>query len=89
MILVTGSTSNIGSHLLPILAHGGAKVRALVRDPASMRSSGVEAIAGDLGSPPSLAAALDGIESAFLLTPLSREQVRWKSNLIQAARKTG
>ena len=94
MIMVTGSTGNIGSPLVKNLVRAGARVRALVRDPAkeseqvtSMRAGGVEVIAGDLGDPSTLADALAGVEAAFLLTPVSRDQVMWKSNLIHAAKR--
>ena len=88
MILITGATGNIGRPLLRELARAGAKVRALVREGAT-NVEGAETVAGDLGKPETLPAALDGVETAFLLTPVSQEQVAWKSNLIRAAREAG
>lgn len=92
MILITGSTGNVGTPLLRILLQAGVEVRALVRDPASeaeqvkfMRANGIEVVGGDLNDYESLVDAVAGIEAAFLLTPVSREQVSWKSNLIRAA----
>ena len=96
MILITGSTGNIGTPLMKILAGSDVKLRALVRDPAqeparsaAIRAHGIEVVAGDLAEPASLDAALSGIETAFLLTPVSREQVAWKSNFIQSAKRAG
>jgi uncharacterized protein YbjT (DUF2867 family) len=96
MILITGSTGNIGTPLMGILADSGASLRAMVRDPsrepaqsAALRASGVEVVAGDLANPASLDATLSGIETAFLLTPVSRDQVAWKSNFIQSAKHAG
>jgi uncharacterized protein YbjT (DUF2867 family) len=96
MILITGSTGNIGTPLIRILAATDAKLRALVRDQsqesaeyAAMRSRGVDVVTGDLAAPSSLDAALSGIETAFLLTPVSCDQVAWKSNFIQSAKRAG
>lgn len=88
MILITGATGNIGRPLLRELARAGAKVRALVREGAT-NVEGAETVAGDLGKPETLPAALDGVETAFLLTPVSQEQVAWKSNLIRGGAGSG
>jgi nucleoside-diphosphate-sugar epimerase len=42
-VLVTGATGFIGRHLCRALAAGGARVRALVRDPAARLDPGIEA----------------------------------------------
>ena len=63
MILVTGATGFIGGHLAQRLVHEGHRVRCLVRansDTTLLDELGVEAVVGDLTSPPSLAAAADG-----------------------------
>lgn len=67
MILVTGSTGNIGSELIDVLASSGEPVRALVRGAPAVRRDGVEYVAGDLDDPASLAPALDGAAGVFLL----------------------
>ncbi|MEU8804164.1 NAD(P)H-binding protein [Spirillospora sp. NPDC048819] len=67
MILVTGSTGNIGSELVGILAASGEPVRALVRKPPASPVAGVEHVVGDLDDPASLAPALDGVTGAFVL----------------------
>ncbi|MBF6170792.1 NAD(P)H-binding protein [Nocardia blacklockiae] len=68
MFLVTGATGNIGSALVANLAEAGESVRALVRDPArAALPSGVDAVAGDLTAPESLADAFDGVRAAFVL----------------------
>jgi uncharacterized protein YbjT (DUF2867 family) len=68
MILVTGASGHVGSELAELLAGQGRPVRALVRDlhPAQVRL-GVEAIAGDLNRPGTLARAFTGAEAVFLL----------------------
>lgn len=69
MILVTGSTGNIGSELAGILASSasGEPVRALVRKPPGIPLDGVEHVVGDLDDSASLAPALRGVTGVFLL----------------------
>jgi uncharacterized protein YbjT (DUF2867 family) len=68
MFLVTGATGNVGSELVAALAAAGERVRAVVRDPAGAAlPAGVEAVAGDLNRPETLAPALDGVRGMFLL----------------------
>ncbi|MEO3825834.1 NAD(P)H-binding protein [Actinomadura sp. B10D3] len=67
MITVAGSTGNIGSELVSILAAAGEPVRALVRKVPASTLDGVEYVTGDLDDPASLAPALDGASGVFLL----------------------
>jgi uncharacterized protein YbjT (DUF2867 family) len=68
MFLVTGATGNIGAEVVGALTAAGQRVRALVRSgrPAGL-PPGVEAVAGDLNRPTSLAEALAGVRGLFLL----------------------
>ncbi|NRQ31371.1 NAD(P)H-binding protein [Nonomuraea sp. NN258] len=69
-ILVTGATGNVGRHVVTELAEAGIEVRALVRDPSKARlPEGVEVVRGDLTRPETLEAALDDVESVFLVWP--------------------
>ena len=69
MILVTGATGNAGGAVARALVGEGEHVRALVRDPDRARlPNGVEAVAGDLNRPDTLAPHLDGVTAAFLLS---------------------
>lgn len=61
-ILVTGGTGRLGRELLPRLVAAGHEVRALVRRPDPVLPDGVEAIRGDLGSPPLAPTAFAGVE---------------------------
>ncbi|ETK34380.1 NAD(P)H-binding protein [Microbispora sp. ATCC PTA-5024] len=89
MILVTGATGRIGRELTGELDARNAKFRILVRDPA--RAAGLpasaERVVGDLDDPATLAAAFDGIDRLFLLTPgIGTDQA---ANAITAARAAG
>jgi uncharacterized protein YbjT (DUF2867 family) len=74
-ILVLGATGRQGSAVTAALLDRGARVRALVRDPASARARrlgayGVEIVAGALDDRASLAAAMRGARAVFaLITP--------------------
>ncbi|HEV3173466.1 MAG TPA: NAD(P)H-binding protein [Actinocrinis sp.] len=68
MFLVTGATGNVGRHVLTQLLTQGHKVRALSRRPDKAAwPIEVEVVAGDLTDRTALAAALSGVEAAFLL----------------------
>jgi uncharacterized protein YbjT (DUF2867 family) len=72
VILVTGSTGNVGRSLVSQLLEVGAEVRALTRDPGSARlPDGANAVAGDLSRPATLREALDGVGAVFLLWPFT------------------
>jgi uncharacterized protein YbjT (DUF2867 family) len=74
-ILVTGATGNVGRHVATQLRDAGVTVRALSRDPSSVRlPAGVTAVAGDLISPDSLRHAAAGADTAFLLWPFPTAQ---------------
>lgn len=62
MILVTGGTGFIGSHLLDRLAGAGEPVRALVRRKTAL-PRGVEAVSGDLATGEGLAEAVRGADT--------------------------
>lgn len=91
MILVLGATGSIGTHLVRELRDRGEPVRAFVRDPAKGRALGVEYAVGDLDDPPSIAAALAGVDRLLLnaggAVPADGEQpmVRQQKAAIDAA----
>jgi len=72
MILVTGATGTIGSHLVPSLLDQDAPVRVLVRDADKARASfghRVDIVSGDLRDASSVSVALKGVDTVFLNSP--------------------
>lgn len=68
MILVTGSSGNVGGAVVCALVDAGEAVRALTHGPRpAALPSDVEAVAGDLDQPETLSAALDDVDGVFLL----------------------
>jgi nucleoside-diphosphate-sugar epimerase len=74
MILVTGGTGFIGTHLLEKLAASGERVRALVRRTRMPRAlpAGVETVYGDLASGAGLAEALLGSDAVIHLAGVTK-----------------
>src|SRR3954452_612790 len=88
MILVTGATGTIGTHVVAELARAHVPARALIRSPdrAVELPDGIEPVVGDLET---LDAALDGIDHLFLMSPPGPDTPRLESGAIDAARKAG
>ncbi|OGW34658.1 MAG: hypothetical protein A2010_14800 [Nitrospirae bacterium GWD2_57_9] len=101
MILVTGSTGFVGSHLIRRMCKDGLPVRALVRHAGKaqeLASLGAEVVQGDLGDKPSLARACAGVERVVDLVGIIQEapgvtfqgvHVEGTGNLLQAAKNAG
>ena len=74
-VLVLGGTGFIGRALVKRLLHDGIGVRALVRDTSGrtewLARQGVELVKGDIADTASVAVALDGIQSVYLLSRAS------------------
>ncbi len=69
-ILVTGATGNVGRQVVSQFRHAGVVVRAMTRNPGSAKlPENVEVVRGDLSDAGTLDAALDGVESVFLVWP--------------------
>ena len=68
LILVTGATGFVGSHVARLLAERGHRVRVLVRAKSNMKALdgvNVEPVVGDLCDASSLVRAMDGVQRVF------------------------
>jgi uncharacterized protein YbjT (DUF2867 family) len=92
MILLTGATGTTGSEVATALSAAGVPFKALVRNPdaaAPLQRPGVELVQGDLADPASVAAALNGVSRAFLLTAPTADQTTLQNDFITAAKSAG
>jgi uncharacterized protein YbjT (DUF2867 family) len=86
MFLVVGATAHFGRQAVEELVAAGAPVRALTRAPEQAGlPDGVEVLPGDLTKPATLAAAVAGVEAAFLVLPYGMDAAAF----LQAAREAG
>ena len=72
MFAITAITGRVGGVLAETLLASGHKVRAVIRDEAKgapWLAKGCEVAVADLSAPGPLAAALSGVEGAFILLP--------------------
>ncbi len=100
-ILVTGATGFVGWHVARRLIERGARVRALVRDPARLRElDGVEPVSGDLRDSASLNGAVEGCGVVYHVAAdyrlwtrepqeMFRSNVDGTRSLLEAARNAG
>lgn len=90
MILVTGATGTIGSEVVRQLVARGEKVRALTRDPEKAElPPGVEAARGHHRDVGSVAAAMAGVDCAFLVGVFGPEDGDSDRGMVEAARAAG
>ena len=105
MILVVGSTGDLGSEICRLLTAKGLSVRGLVRSTsdaekvADLKAMGIETVLGDLRYPDSLSEACRGVD-AVITTATSVRSIQpgdsilatdqqGQLNLVQAARQAG
>ncbi len=92
MILVVGATGTNGREVVKQLSERGVPVRAMVRSAEKspdLRLPHVELVRGDLGDPPSLDAALRGVQKAFIVTAVGPDCVEWFESFFAAAKRAG
>lgn len=89
-ILVTGATGSIGSAVIERLAAEGTPVRALTRSPEKYKApAGVQPVAGDLTDIPSVRAALQGVDTLFLLNAVVPDELTQALAALGLAREAG
>lgn len=86
-VLVVGARGRVGREVVRGLVARGTKVRALVR--AGSAAEGTEPAIGDLRDPASLERALDGVRSAFFVTPHEPDEEALGAAFVEAVERAG
>ena len=92
MIGVLGGTGVTGSQVVAALTAKGADFTCIVRDPdaaAAKLGDGVNVVPGDLSDPASLEAAMQGIDTLYLLCGHSPKLAELERNGLEAAKRAG
>ena len=92
MLLVTGSTGTTGMEVLKALKARDVVARALVRDVTKahhLRDLGFEPVTGDLGDPRTLGPAFEGVEKAYLVSPMGPMQSEFEQAFLETAMQAG
>ncbi|HXF02131.1 MAG TPA: SDR family oxidoreductase [Arthrobacter sp.] len=91
IVLVTGATGNTGGAVLDALVRRDLRVRAMVRSEADRVKlpDGVQAVIADFDDPASIAAAMVGARSAYLVTPSSERAEEQQRRFADLAAKAG
>jgi uncharacterized protein YbjT (DUF2867 family) len=91
MILVTGASGNAGGTVLGEVLKTGKPVKAMYRSPddAAKSPGNTQAVIADFGDRPSLARALKGVDTVYLVCSPVRELVELEGNMLDACREGG
>src|SRR5580704_12628496 len=91
MILITGASGTVGRAVLAEVARGGGKHRAMYRskEDAAKAPAGTEAVIADFSDQASLAPALRGVESVYLVCSPIPALVQLEGNAIEASEAAG
>ncbi|MEN3330794.1 MAG: hypothetical protein V7641_159 [Blastocatellia bacterium] len=88
-ILITGSTGTVGSEVVKQLAATGATIRAAVQATSNTENilrAGAEPFEMNFADFDSMRAALEGVDKAFLITPVIPDQSDLTAGFVAAAR---
>ena len=91
MILITGASGTVGRAVLEQVVKSGQKHRAMYRskEDAAKAPAGTEAVIADFSDKPSLASALRGVESVYLVCSPIPDLVQLETNVIEASQSAG
>jgi len=94
-VLILGSSGNVGFATVNALSSNGTTTRAGVRDPSSEKAkqlaalANVEVVAADLGNTSSLAAAMAGVDTVYIVVPGHPDRVALAAAGVDAAKAAG
>jgi NAD(P)H dehydrogenase (quinone) len=89
-ILVTGATGQIGGALVRLLAgESELRVVAAARSPEKAKSLGVPVVVLDYDREETLAPALEGVDSLFMVTGYTVDMLKQSKAIINAAKRAG
>ena len=91
MILITGASGTVGKAVLREVAKTGAAHRAMYRskDEAAKAPAGTKTVIADFSDRPSLASALKGAESVYLVCSPIPQLAELEINVIEASQAAG
>jgi uncharacterized protein YbjT (DUF2867 family) len=91
MVLVTGASGTVGKAVLNEVARKGAKHKAMYRSAAEAAKApaGTETIVADFSKKETLARALRGVESVYLVCSPIPDLVQLETNMIDAGNAAG
>ena len=91
MILVTGASGTVGHPVLEEVAKTGKPVKAMYRSAEDARNApaGVATVIADFADKASLAKALQGIDTIYLVCSPIPQLVELENNVIQACKQAG
>ena len=91
MILITGASGTVGKAVLREVAKTGAAHRAMYRskDEAAKAPAGTQTVIADFSDRPSLASALKGAESVYLVCSPIPQLAELEINVIEASQAAG
>jgi uncharacterized protein YbjT (DUF2867 family) len=91
MVLITGASGTVGRAVLEQVARSGQKYRAMYRSKgdAAKAPTGTETVIADFSDKSSLASALRGVESVYLVCSPIPDLVQLETNVIEASESAG
>src|SRR5258708_1492337 len=89
-ILVMGAAGQGGKKVIPPLAaNQDVTTSAAVRSPEKAQGIGIPVVYLDLDKPETIAAGLDGVDRAFMLTGCSIDMMRQSKEFLNIAKNAG
>jgi uncharacterized protein YbjT (DUF2867 family) len=89
-VLVTRATGNTGRPLVELLRQRGVQMHAMVRSAADREQfAGMPVVVADFNDPGGVAAALAGVERAYLVTPSSEQAQAQQERFVELAAQAG